>query len=116
MSVYLFIYTEGQNPWSINNRTQGPLHRSTPKRPVDITENRVGTSIRALQFVNYECKRFINLARVVRSTVNELSPCINSLHFPRYDTNKFASYFLHAHVANFKTLDDLSISCNTFKR
>ena len=40
-NVYLFIYLyiEGQNPWSINNRTQGPLHRSISKRLVDVTEN-----------------------------------------------------------------------------
>ena len=46
--IYLFIYLyiEGQNPWSTNNRTQGPLHRSTSKRSLDVTENRVGTSIR----------------------------------------------------------------------
>ena len=47
--IYLFIYLyiKGQNQWSTNNRTQGPLHRSTSKRPVDVTENRVGTTTEA---------------------------------------------------------------------
>ena len=31
---------------STNNRTQGPIQRSTSKRSLDVTENRVGTSVR----------------------------------------------------------------------
>ena len=44
--IIFYLYIEGQNSWRINNRTQGPLQRSTSKRSVDVTENRVGTSIR----------------------------------------------------------------------
>ena len=27
--LFIYHYIEGQNPWSVNNRTQGPLQRST---------------------------------------------------------------------------------------